>query len=248
MLQDPDALEIKQRCEKLICAEIKINSNIKLNDKSTWCFSLSNKNIVGDSLEEIIYPYLKKYFKNIKKGPPQNSPDFYNDGKFEYEMKCYTQKPCFDLGSFNGFIKQLTAEGGVERKLYKTKYLIFEYHHEKNIIVINNFFMANLYEILNYNGKYPISIQVCDKMWKSIRPCSMKHRHRHEKSAYIFIERFCEAIQLCPNFIEKREEKIEIIKSQFEKLTGNAGNTKKRKRSRSNDDDEVKKNKKTKID
>ena len=247
-MQDPDANLIKQRCEKLIGGEIKINSNIKLNDKSTWCFSLSNKNIVGDSLEEIIYPYLKKYFKNIKKGPPQNSPDFYNDGKFEYEMKCYTRKPCFDLGSFNGFIKQLTAEGGVERKLYKTKYIIFEYHHEKDIIVINNFFMANLYEILNYNGKYPISIQVCDKMWKSIRPCSMKHRHRHEKSAYIFIERFCEAIQRCPNFIENREEKIEIIKSQFEKLTGNAGNTKKRKRYRSNDDDEVKKNKKIKID
>jgi hypothetical protein len=247
MLQDPDALEIKQRCEKLIGAEIKINSNIKLNDKSTWCFKLSNKNIVGDSLEEIIYPYLKKYFINFKKGPAQNPPDFYN-GKFEYEMKCYTRKPCFDLGSFNGFIKQLTAEGGVARKLYKTKYLIFEYHHEEDIIVINNFFMANLYEILNYNGKYPISIQVCDKIWKSVRPCSMKHRHRHEKSSHIFIERFCEAIHLCPNnFIENREEKIEIIKSQFEKLLGNAGgNTKKRKRSGSDDDEEMK-IKKTKL-
>jgi len=240
-MQDPEAFEINKKCETLIGAEIKINSNIKLKNKSTWCFKLSNKNIVGDSLEEIIFPYLKKYFKHFKCGPKQKSPDFFNGDEFEYEMKTYTNKPSFDLGSFTGFLKQLTARGGVERKLFKTKYLIFQYHHNKeDVIVIDDFVFASLHEILNYKGKYPISLQVCDQVWKSIRPCSIAHRNRQEKSRYTFIGQFCEAIRVCPNFIENRREKIENIEQQFETLVGTTNTTKKkRKRNDTEDEEEV---------
>ena len=235
-MQDPDSIEIERRCKNLIGAEIKITSNIKLNDKSTWCYQLSNKNIVGDSFEEIMYPYLKKQFKEFIQGPKQMPPDFFNRGEFEYEMKCFTKKPSFDLGSFVSFVRQLTNDGGVERKLFKTKYLIFEYETtDTDSIVIKDFVFANLHELLNYAGKYPISIQVSDKTWKAIRPMSLKHRHRTIKTRSLFIEKFCQAIIECPNFIENREEKIQIIKTQFEQIVGG---TKKRKRSRSDDDED----------
>ena len=56
--------------------------------------------------------------------------------------------PNFDISNFNSYITQLTEN--LERKMYKTKYLIFKYKIDETFINILDFKLCSIWEIINY--------------------------------------------------------------------------------------------------
>ena len=216
---DPDTQKINTICESLIGCEIQIGFNIKLKNGEKHYGKINNCNIVGDCMENILFPFIKSQVPSFEEGPKQASPDFYNrDKKWEYELKCFSDKPGFDISNFASYIAQLSEN--LERKMYKTQYLIFKYEIKEGYITITDFKLCNVWSILNYSGKRPVSLQCKKGVWYNIRPCStFNDMNNPEKTQEIFIKQICKAIDMCPNNIENREQIKISIKRQFEKLT-----------------------------
>lgn len=213
---DPDSDKINELCQRLIGATVELNFSIRLVDGNDISGILENCNIVGDSLENIVYPFIKKHINTFEEGPKQSSPDFWNrDKEFEYEMKAFQGSPGFDIGNFESYINQLSLQGGVNKKLYKTKYMIFKYSLKDGKVKIDDFSMKNVWELVGYGGKYPITIQNKRGMWYNIRPGSYKNIKSLKHVPETFIKNVCDAIQICPNNISCRETLIEMIKQQF---------------------------------
>lgn len=127
MYSDPDTLEIKKTCQSLIGCKINIGFTITLRNGTNHGGEIDNCNIVGDCMENILYPFICKHIPTFKKGPKQASPDFYNrDKKWGWELKCFSKNPRFDISNFNSYISQI--QDNLEKKMYKTQYLIFKYN------------------------------------------------------------------------------------------------------------------------
>ena len=212
---DPNTSEIKQICESLVGCKINIGFTITLKSGGTLSGEIDNCNIIGDCMEDILYPFISKNIPTFEKGPKQASPDFYNSKIWEWELKCFSNTPGFDISNFSSYISQL--EENLERKMYKTQYLIFKYNLIDGVITITDFKMCNVWEIINYNGKYPISLQCKKGMWYNIRPCSFNDMKK-DKTPLMFIQKMCEAINKTPNKIADKENTISIIMDQFHKL------------------------------
>ena len=216
MLVDPKTPEIKKICESLIGSKIKIGFTITLPNGENHSGEIDNCNIIGDCMEDIIYPFIKKHIPQFEKGPKQASPDFYNSKIWEWELKCFSNSPGFDISNFNSYISQL--EENLEKKLYRTQYLIFKYNLKDEIITITDFKLCNIWEIINYEGKYPISLQCKKGMWYNIRPCSFDAMNAAYKKPIMFIKKICEAIDKSPNKLENKPSIINNIYNQFYKL------------------------------
>jgi hypothetical protein len=213
---DPDTAKIKEICNSLIGCKIKIGFTIILpNGDVGERGSIKNCNIIGDCMEDILFPFLKKHIPTFRKGPKQKSPDFFNNG-WEWESKCFNKTPGFDISNFNSYIQQIREN--LKRKMYKTQYLIFKYNLKPDFIEIIDFKLCNVWEIINYTGKYPISLQCKKGMWYNIRPCSFTDMNNKNKTPEIFVAKICEAIEVSPNTLEKRERIIEDIYRQFHQL------------------------------
>lgn len=219
--QDPDTEQIKTICESFIGAKIQISYNITLKNGDTGNGAIENCNIVGDCMENILYPFLKATIPTMEAGPKQKSPDYWNRKRnYYYEVKCFMGSPGFDVSNFNSYITQLIEN--LEKKLYKTQYLIFEYQIEHEVIVITDFKLCNVWDIINYTGKYPISLQCKKGMWYNIRPCVFKDMNNKDKTPLLFIKQVCEAVLKTPNKLEDDKEKIiDNIYAQFYKLQFN---------------------------
>ena len=180
--------------------------------------SISNCNAVGDILEDVFYPVIKEKLDDFEEGPKQASPDFYGLNKyFEYEQKVYMKKPGFDIGNFTSYVNTLCQDGGVYKKLFKTKYLVFEYTIVNGKIKIIKFHYLNVYNLVGYSGKNPITIQRKKKMWYNIRPESVKKWYCSTKTPQLFIDKIIECINKC-HHIEDKTRKITTITTQFENL------------------------------
>mgnify|MGYP001306338914 CR=1 FL=1 len=219
--EDPDTSIINNICKNIIGSEIKIEYNITFQNGDIDNGIIDNCNIVGDCLENILFPYIKKTIKTLEEGPKQSFPDFWNrNRRYNWELKTFNinHGPSFDISNFISYISQLLDDNGVDNKLFKTKYLIFEYSFDNYIIKINKFKLCNVWEIINYDGKYPISLQNKKNTWYNIRPCKFSNMISKGKTPNLFIEKICEAILICPNKLEDRENKIINIKKQFNQL------------------------------
>ena len=75
----------------------------------------------------------------------------------------------------------LCQDGGVYKKLFKTKYLVFEYAIINEKIKIVKFHYLNVYNLLGYSGKTPITMQIKKNMWYNIRPESVKNGTAQQK-------------------------------------------------------------------
>lgn len=215
---DPKTKEIKKICTSLIGCKINIGFTITLQNGENHSGEINNCNIVGDCIEYILYPFINKYIPTFEKGPKQSSPDFLNSKIWEWELKCFSNTPGFDISNFNSYISQL--EDNLEKKMYKTQYLIFRYNLKNGIIEITDFKLCNVWEIINYTGKYPISLQCKKGMWYNIRPCSFNDMTAN-KTPIVFIKKICEAIDKSPNKIEDKQKTINNIYNQFYKLEFN---------------------------
>jgi hypothetical protein len=215
MTVDPNTTEIKKICESLIGSKINIGFTITLQNDEKYSGEINNCNIIGDCMEDILYPFIHKHIPTFEKGPKQASPDFYNSKIWEWELKCFTNTPGFDISNFNSYISQL--EHNLEKKMYKTQYLIFKYSLNDGIITITNFKLCNIWQLINYTGKYPISLQCKKGMWYNIRPCCFNDINTN-KTPIMFVKNICEAINKTPNKIKDKQKTINNIYNQFYKL------------------------------
>jgi hypothetical protein len=201
------------------------NSFLKQEIKLTAIFMgksipICNCNAIGNILEDVIYPIIKEEIPEFEKGPKQASPDYYGDKNktFEFEQKAFMKTPGFDIGNFTSYVNMLCEENGVYKKLFKTKYLVFEYAIIDNEqIHIINFHYLNVYNLVGYSGKTPITMQIKKNVWYNIRPDSVKKWYCLNKSPRLFIDKIIECIRICPH-IEDKEMKIISITNQFNAL------------------------------
>jgi hypothetical protein len=179
---------------------------------------ICNCNAVGDILEDVFYPIIKESLDDFEEGPKQASPDYYAmNRQFEFEQKVFMKQPGFDIGNFTSYVNMLCEAGGVYKKLFKTKYLVFEYTIVEGKIKMIAFHYLNVYNLVGYSGKTPISMQIKKKVWYNIRPESAKKWYLPTKTPHVFIEKIIECIRECPH-LEDKEEKIASIKTQFDDL------------------------------
>lgn len=216
MNNDPDTDNIIKICKSLIGSEISFNYSLKLKDNSVISNKLLNCNIVGDCLETILFPLLKKKIPTMEVGPKQSSPDFWNrNRKYEWELKTFMHKPNFDISNFTSYVNQLSSNSGVMKKL-NVKYIIYKYHIDKNNkVIIDDCKICNVWDLISYNGKRPISIQCKKNMWYTIRPCSFNNIGNIDKTSKKFIQKMCDAIDKCPNNIQDKNNIIKKINKQY---------------------------------
>lgn len=220
MYIDPDTNIIKNICTDLIGAKINIGYTIILANGNKYNGDIENCNIIGNSMENIIIPLLINKIPTIERGPKQASPDFFNRNRsYEWEIKFFNVSPSFDISNYMSYICQL--EENTFRKLYKTQYLVFKYSIFNKYIIIDDFKILNVWNIVSFSGKYPISIQNKKGMWYNIRPCSFNEMSLKNKNAHLFIKNILKSILQCPNNIIDREKIIENIGKQFYKLQFN---------------------------
>jgi hypothetical protein len=179
---------------------------------------MNQKNIVGDIVESLTFLQLKKHNIDVIRTPPQSSPDFITSTDYYgYEHKCFTNQPSFDIGNFESYVSQLCQPNGVEKKIFRTKYLIFEYSSGIEHICLERFYMMNVWNLVRYNGKYPLSLQVRRGSWQSIRPGSVFDWQNPQKTPWLFIDSLLTCIERCPNMQDK-DYKIRRILDQCEAL------------------------------
>lgn len=218
---DPDTSQINDICKSLIGSKIQLSFTITLKNEEQYSGVIQNCNIIGDCMENILYPFIHKYIPTFEEGPKQSSPDFYNRNKqWEYELKCFSNTPGFDISNFTSYISQLYTN--LERKMYRTRYLIFKYELCNNIVEILDFKLCSVWEIINYNGKHPVSLQCKKGMWYNIRPCSFNDMNNSYKTPLLFIKNICNAISVTPNKLDNdKNTLVNTIYSQFYKLQYN---------------------------
>lgn len=170
---DPDTETIQTICESLIGSKININYIISLENGENKAGELSNCNIIGDCFENVLFSFIAPNIPTFVEGPKQAPPDFYNrDKEWEWELKVFNGSPKFDVSNFDSFVMQLNEN--LDRKLNKTKYLIFKYAIAASTITVMDFKLCNIWEIISYTGRYPVSLQKKRGVWYNIRPCSFQ--------------------------------------------------------------------------
>ena len=180
--------------------------------------NICNCNAVGNILEDVFYPIIKEKLDDFEEGPKQASPDYYGLNKyFEFEQKVFMKNPNFDIGNFTSYINMLCDDDGVYKKLFKTKYLIFEYNIINQKIKIIKFHYLNVYNLVGYSGKTPITMQIKKNIWYNIRPDNVKKWYCLSKTPQLFIDKIIECINNCPH-IEDKINKIASITNQYEKI------------------------------
>jgi len=194
---DPDYEIIHEQCRRLVGKEFVLSISFdSMVLPIGECPGLNNA--VGSILEETIFLLLKKILPHIERGPKQKSPDYYNRGKYEYELKTFEKNAGFDISSYNAYIEQIIQENGLYRKIFDTKYLVFRYSLSECRIKIQRFWMLNIWNMINYTGKYPISIQNKHGVWFNIRPSSENGWTDKKREAKKFIHNLIESIRSCP--------------------------------------------------
>lgn len=182
---------------------------------------ICNCNAVGDILEDVFYPIIKKELEDFEEGPKQASPDYYGMNKqFMFEQKVFMTSPGFDIGNFTSYITQLCEEGGVYKKVFQTKYMVFEYtiNPTEKTIEIVKFHYLNVYNLVGYSSKlYPLTMQVKKNVWYNIRADSVKKWYSPTKTPQLFVDHIIKCIEQCPQ-MEGKPEKISIIAQQFNEL------------------------------
>ncbi len=134
---------------------------------------VEQNNVVGNILEEWLAKWLNdKGYDNIH-NTRQESPDFWLDTENRkegwLEVKSFTGSPNFDIGSFRGYINEVRDNPW---KLH-AKYLLIKYRMEDGgLVVIEDFWLKNVWEISCSSSVWPIKVQYRNKVINNIRPAT----------------------------------------------------------------------------
>jgi hypothetical protein len=186
--------ELTGLCKSFIGKEITLAA--VFNGKT---IPIANTNLVGDLLEDVFYPSYVEACPDIKEGPPQASPDFYAADEFHLEQKSFAGTPGFDIANYASLLDQLSEKGGLVKKLFKTKYLVFQYAMVGSVIKITNFWMLNIWDLAKYDGMYPIGVQNKRGMWYNVRPGAASSWTDTSKTPRLFLEKLFDSIDSCPH-------------------------------------------------
>ena len=199
--------KLNKLCKGFIGEKMTLNVSFKGRQIEVY-----NPNLIGDLLEDIFYPFYKETCPDFEEGPKQDSPDFFAQAKeFNFEQKAFLGSPGFDISNFTSLVHQMAKAGGVEKKLFKTKYLVYEYAMEDNAFVIKNFWMLNIWNLPTYGNTYPISMQVKKGMWYNIRPGSKTGFSDKTKTPEAFLTHLLKCIDMCPHLDSKDALKTSIL-------------------------------------
>jgi hypothetical protein len=180
---------------------------------------VNDPNIVGNMFETVAWNSGLKEIGDVEEGPLQEPPDFYvQNREFQLEMKVYRKSPAFDLSNFNSYVNQLCEDGGVMKKLFKTKYLVFEYSSEGEISMIKKFSYLDVWKLVEYDNTNPLTVQVKGGTWYNLRPGAASGWNDAKKTPARFIKGICACIEKCPQILDK-EAKIKNIQHQFELIS-----------------------------
>ena len=204
---------LESLCEGMVGEDIRLCVQFMSQN-----INIYNCNPIGEIMEDIFYNHVKDKI-DIQEGPKQASPDFYKDKVKddvinELELKTFKGSPGFDISNYNSFIDQLIEDGGVYRKFFRTKYIIFEYEVISMGFRIVKCYHKLLWEILSYDNKYPIPKQNKKGLWYNIRAGNNNTWNDKNKTPHICIKSILKSILLCPS-IDDKETKIECIKKQW---------------------------------
>ena len=136
--------------------------------------------------------------------------------------------PGFDIGNFISYVNQLCEPDGVYKKVFNTKYLIFEYtvQEAEKTVEISQFHYLSVYQLVGYSGIHPMTMQLKKKVWYNIRPDSAKKWYAPEKTPALFIAQLVKCIEQCPQLEEKEKGvKIATITQQFQNIHFNTPST-----------------------
>jgi hypothetical protein len=93
-------------------------------------------------------------------------------------------------------VEQLSNDG-VFRKLFKTKYMIFEYTYDDAVAIIVKHHYLNVWNLVNYDGSHPVSMQIKNQTWYNIRPSAVSKWYDATKTPRRFIEAIIKCINQC---------------------------------------------------
>ncbi len=203
----PNLEALDTLCKSFVGKKIVLTANF--NGRS---LPIMNPNLVGDLLEDIFFPFYKEECPDFEEGPKQESPDFFGHEKqFQFEQKVFYESPGFDISNFTSLIHQISKSGGLIRKLFKTKYLVYEYGIDESAFVIKNFWMLNIWNLPTYGKTYPISMQVKKKMWYNIRPGTKASWIDSSKTPHMFLDNLLKCINQCSHLEDKESLKSSIL-------------------------------------
>lgn len=176
---------------------------------------ITNTNLVGDLLEDVFFHGGLKDLGDFEEGPKQSSPDFYAENKaFQFEQKAFAESPGFDIANFESLISQLVEDGGLFKKMFLTKYLVFQYKILDSSVSVKSFRLLNIWQLPSYVGKRPISVQEKRGMWYNIRPQAMSTWDQSTKTPARFVNAIKECILTCSQ-VKDKESKIARIDEQW---------------------------------
>jgi hypothetical protein len=175
---------------------------------------LADSNSFGNIFEDLLFPLLKGNFPDFEKGLPQQPPD-YLAGLFGFEVKTFNSNtgPGFDISNVSSLIRQLSED--LIKKMFMTKYLVFEYANDGTSFKIVNFWLLNLWQLPSYNSKYPLSLQNKNGQWYNFRPSSKDSWNDPQKTPQLFLERILKCIDEAPG-LENREGLKNALLTQME--------------------------------
>jgi hypothetical protein len=181
---------------------------------------ISNTNLVGDLLEDCFWPHFKEALPDFEEGPLQDPPDFWAEKRsFGFELKAFAKTPGFDVAPFASLVDQLEADGGVLKKLFQTKYLIFEYAIQDAQIHIKAFHYKNLWDLPNYTNSRPMSMQIKRSVWYNIRSGAVSGWSDETKTPRLFVKQLLSCIDQCPH-IQDKQTKKDRIQKQLDAILG----------------------------
>ena len=197
-----------------------VNQPLRLTANFMGCdIPVSDPNVVGNVFETVAWHGGLKNIGDVEEGPLQDPPDFYAQNReFQLEMKVFRGSPGFDLSNFNSYVKQLCEEGGVMKKLFRTNYLVFKYATEGDVSVIKTFHYLSVWNLVEYGGTHPLTVQVKAGTWYNLRPGAASGWTDATKTPARLIDGICACIEACPQISEK-EVKISNIRQQFEAIS-----------------------------
>lgn len=187
---------------------------------------VKQRDVVGNIMQEWLEGWLKQNEVLYKlNSNTQMPPDFYlnpddlTSELLEVKAFNYDASPGFDIADFNAFQTEI-----IEKPyMLQTKYLIFGYQmREDGYVIIKKLWLQNVWEISRRMEKWPLNLQIKDKVVHKIRPCTWyskgnQVRYRPFKNLEDFISAMDHTVYQNPKTKEKSGEWLELFLESYEK-------------------------------